>query len=121
MITIGRTWELWAHRYANGKLWNVGKLRWVELHLIKEPIVPVLVEEVIGDPLVPEVSHYAWEANDTPRTHPAMIQIRTGAPNEPSRAMMFLDMCFPYGLKAEVAAGRGKVLALRITERVEDP
>ena len=47
-----------------------------------------------------------------------MVQIRTGSDStNPARAMMFLNMCFAYGIKAEVDAGRGKVLALPITER----
>jgi hypothetical protein len=115
--TPGRTWKLWAYRYEGGKLWHVGARQWVTLHQLDRPLVPVLVEEVIGDPYAPEVTHYAWESSDRPERAPAMVQVRTG--KTPGRAMMFLDMCFPYGLKAAIEKGDGKVLALRITERIK--
>ncbi len=120
MTSIGRTWELWACRYESGTFMHVGARRWVELHYLPEPIVPVLVEEVLGDPLAPEVTHYAWEDTDRPRASPAMVQRRAHAsPGIQRSAWMLLDMCFPYGVKAEVDAGRGKILALRITERAD--
>lgn len=123
MTEIGRTWKLWASRHANDKLWNVGARRFVELHGTSHPIVPVLTEEILGDPYQSEVTHYGWQHVEGSRYRhsdvPVMIQVRTGT--EPRRSMMFLDMCFPYGVAAEVEAGRGSVLALRITERSEDP
>ena len=115
MNTVGRTWELWAYRYESGKLWHVGQHRWVELHYLKCPIVPVTVEEIIGDPYAADVTHYGWLDDEKPDRAPAMIQVRTGT--EPARSMMFLDMCFPYGLKAAIEHGDGSVVALRITER----
>ena len=48
MSTVGRTWELWAQRHANGKLWHVGSRRWVELHGSNFPLVPDLVEEILA-------------------------------------------------------------------------
>ena len=51
-----------------------------------------------------------------------MIQIRTGNdPADPKRALMFLDMCFTYGLDAAIKSGDGDVVALRITESQETP
>lgn len=125
MSTVGRTWQLWAHRYESGKLWNVGQRRWVELHQLDHPVVPVLVEEILGDRFDPAITHYGWQdAEDRKRERasdtPAMIQVRTGNdPKDPRRALMFLDMCFPYGLAAAVKRGDGEVVALRITERSE--
>jgi hypothetical protein len=116
--TIGRTWQLWATRRENGALWNVGARPWVKLHGLKDPIVAVFVEEVLGDPYAPEVTHYAWEYHDKPERSPMMVQIRTG--DSPKRAMMFLNMCFAYGVKAAIDRGEGKILALRITERNEE-
>ncbi len=85
---------------AARKLWHIGAEPWVKLHQLDHPIVPVQVEEWLGDPLAPEVTHYAWEpaidehaARKTDR--PQMIQVRTGTGD---RSMMFLDMCFPYSL-----------------------
>jgi len=119
-VTIGRTWQLWATRHENGALWHVGARRWVELHGSQDPIVAVLVEEILGDDYAPEVTHYGWQdAEDRPlragaREYPRMIQVRTGA--DPERAMMFLRMCFPYGLRAAIDHGDGRVVAMRITE-----
>jgi hypothetical protein len=126
-MTTGRTWKLWAHRYEGGALWNVGQKGWVELHGLPDPVVPVLVAEILGDLFAPEVTHYGWE--DAPHKRsvfdgrkegddtPGMIQVRTGG--EPAKALQFLQMCFPYGIKVAVDHGDGNVVALRITERSE--
>jgi hypothetical protein len=116
-ITIGRTWNMWASRYANGALWNTGDRGWVQLHGLSEPTVPVLVEEILGDVYAPEVTHYGWADTAKYARHdglPSMIQIRTGT--SPDRAMMLLRMCFPYGIESAIQHGEGKVVALRITE-----
>lgn len=122
MSDVGRTWKLWALRYESGKLWHVGERRWVELHGLSNPLVPVLVEEILGDPYDPAVTHYGWQYVEGNKhrhgDNPTMIQVRTGSdPQNPKRALMFLDMCFTYGLAAELAQGDGAVVALRITER----
>jgi hypothetical protein len=120
LITVGRTWQLWVHRYESGKLWNIGQRRWVEIHQLDRPIVPVLVEEILGDLYAPEVTHYGWQAAHRASDTLSMIQVRTGNdPKDPRRALSFLDMCFPYGLDAAVKHGDGAVVALRITERSE--
>lgn len=118
---VGRTWELWAYRYESGALWHVGARRWVELHRLDHPLVPVLVEEILGDLYAPEISHYSWQYPEGSRYRdsdvPTMIQIRTGNdPKDPKRALMFLSMCFPYGLDSELEHGDGSIVALRITE-----
>lgn len=121
MSNVGRTWQLWAHRYESGKLWHVGERRWVELHGLSHPLVAVQVEEILGDPYDTEVTHYGWQyVEGSQYRHgdtPTMIQIRTGS--DPQRSMMFLAMCFPYGLDAAIAKGDGNVVAMRITERKE--
>ena len=125
MIDIGRTWKLWAYRYENGTLWHVGAKRWVELHQLSNPLVPVLVEEVLGDLYAPAVTHYGWQYAEGSRYRhgdaPTMIQIRTGSdPTNPKRALMFLDMCFTYGLDAAIKSGDGNFVALRSTERANE-
>lgn len=49
-----------------------------------------------------------------------MIQVRTGSDPKNPKALMFLDMCFTYGLDTAVRQGDGAVVALRITEPPED-
>lgn len=125
MSRVDRTWKLWAYRHANGKLWHIGARRWVELHQLTHPLVPVLVEEILADLYAAEVTHYGWQyVEGSPYRHgdaPTLIQVRTGAdPKDPKRALMFLSMCFSYGLDAAVERGDGNIVALRITERQEE-
>lgn len=125
MSTVGRTWKLWAYRYESGAFWHVGEKRWVALHQLSHPLIPVLVEEIVGDPYAAEVTNYGWQyVEGSQYRHgdaPTMIQIRTGSdPTNPKRALMFLDMCFPYGLAAAIETGDGNIVALRVTERPED-
>lgn len=121
MSAVGRTWQLWACRYENGKLRHVGSRKWVELHQLAHPVVAVLVEEILGDPYADEVTHYGWQYAEGSRYRhgdaPTMIQVRTGNdPADPKRARMLLDMCFAYGIDADIERGEGRMVALRITE-----
>lgn len=112
MIAVGRTWKLWAHRYEDGKLWHVGARRWVQLHDLDQPLVPVVVEEILGDSYAAEVTHYGWDDARTDHSVPSMIQIRAG--RDPKRAMMMLAMC--VGIDA---SNIGNVVPLRIAETQE--
>ncbi len=125
-MTIGRTWKLWAYRYESGKLWHVGARRWVELHRLNHPLVPVLAEEILGDLYAEEITHYGWQYHEGSKYRhgdaPTMIQVRTGNdPKDPRRALMFLNMCFPYGVNAEIERETGAIVAMRVTERQEIP
>jgi len=124
MSIVGRSWDLWAYRYERGTFHHVGSRRWVELHQLAHPLIPVLVEEILGDPYAPEITHYGWQyAEGSLYRHgdaPTMIQVRAGTdPKDPRRSMMLLSMCFPYGLEGALAKGDGAVVAMRITERKE--
>ena len=107
MNPVGRTWELWGYRFEDGELWHVGERNWVELHRLRNPelhqespvIVPVLVEEILGDPYNFKVTHYGWR-HEEGGGPPTMIQ---GA-----------DFCF---LGRSSAIERGDVVALLVTER----
>lgn len=97
------SWNMYAHKYeSNGKSWfaHVGDKKWVELHLLKDPIIPVKV--VIDE----KGSYYGWLENG--KNKPCMIY----------HAKRLLDMCFPNGTKAEEQRGRGKVIRLSVKERI---
>lgn len=112
MTAAGRVWKLWAHRYEDGKLWHVGARRWVQLHDLDRPLVPVVVEEILGDRYAAEITHYGWDDKRTGHSVPSMIQIRAGL--DPKRAMMMLAMC--VGIDA---SNIGNVVPLCITETQE--
>lgn len=110
---VGRAWSLHAHD-VRGTYWHVGERRWVEMHGLTHPIVPVIAREHIGDARDPKVTHYGWEyANKPGRV--AMIWPRASG-REDISPWMLLGMCFTYGMQAEIDAGKGKMVALRITQ-----
>lgn len=110
-----RTWKMYACRTSRGKFEHIGDRRWVKLNFSSDPIVPVLVEELDGDPRVPEVTHYGWEEfGDRGRDRPEMIMVRAGAtPYQIERPWVLLEMCFTYGMQAEVDRGRTALAPLR--------
>jgi len=115
-VNAPRTWNLYAHA-SRGTYWHIGNKRWVELHGLRDPIVPILVEEWVGDVRDPEVTHYGWEDADKPGKV-TMIWPRVSN-NDRLPPWMSLNMCFAYGIQAEIDAGKGKMVALRVTERSE--
>jgi len=98
-------WRMWAHRYDDGDLHNLGERWWVEIHGLREPIVEVDVVEVADDD--PAATHWGWM--DPGDTEPVMIYPRE----------FLFSMCFPYGVQAEVDAGKGRVVRLAVTEIAE--
>lgn len=76
------------------------------------------IDEILGDPYAPEVTHYGWQAAEYRlEDPPTRIQVRADAnPSDPKQALMFLSMCFSHGLDAAIKQGHGRVVALRITE-----
>ena len=105
MTDSGR-WHMWAHRYDNGDLHNLGERWWVEIHGLPDPIVAVDVAEVAdGDPAA---THWGWV--DTGDATPEMIYPRES----------LFSMCFPYGVQAEVDAGKGRVVRLAVAEVTEN-
>lgn len=98
MENIKKQWKMWAYLYEDGKLCHVGSKRYVEIHLIRRPIVPVVVEEDENG------GHYGWM--ETGEDTPCMIW-----PTE-----VQFKMCFTYGVKAAVEAGHGRPVRLKIVQ-----
>ena len=102
-----KQWKMWAHFYKN-LFRHCGSKRYVEIHHIDEPIVPVVLTES------PTGRYWGWLENDGKDT-PTMIW--------PSK--MQVEMCFPYGPKAESDRGRGRLIQLDIqkdeTQMEEQP
>ena len=90
-----------SYRYASPSRW------WVGLHGSTDPIVRVRVRERL--PTDPSSNYWGWlDATDPSYYHfvwPSEVQ---------------LDMCFPYGPKAEEKKGRGRKVNL-IVEEILDP
>jgi hypothetical protein len=96
---------MWAHD-RKGQYQNIGDKRWVELHGLPDPVVPVTVAEVAAD--AADGTHWGWIwAADRGSGRPVMIWAFRGA----------FDVQFPYGPDAEAEAGKGRVVRLRITRR----
>lgn len=92
------TWDMYGDRSDQTGDWlTVGRRWYVRAHGCAEPIPVHLTEDPTGD-------YLGWI--DVEDTDPTMIH----------RKEIF-DMCFPYGSAAEVEAGRGRVVPLRIEER----
>ena len=98
------SWPMWAHD-RKGEYQNIGEKWWVELHGLPDPVVPVSVAEVADN--APDATHWGWIWADHGTGRPEMIWAFRGA----------FDAQFPYGPDAEVEAGEGRVVRLRITER----
>lgn len=91
-----------AIRLRDGLFYYVGSRRFVEHYGLPEPIVEVDVTEVPdGDA---SATHWAWLP--TGKTDPIMIYPRES----------LFTMCFPYGPKSEVEAGKGRIVRLAVTE-----
>lgn len=95
----GRSWKMWAHDYGEHGFNHASPdKKWVEIHGLSEPVVPV---EVYEDK---EGTMLGWlDKNDD---YPTMIWHKK-----------IFEICFPYGSAAEVAAGKGVVLQLSIRRR----
>lgn len=101
-MTESGHWRMCAHRYENGELYNLGSRRYVEFHGVPKPIVEVDVTEVADDNST--ATHWGWMRPAD--TEPVMIYPRE----------VLFRICFPYGVQAEVDAGKGRVVRLAVTE-----
>lgn len=93
---------MWAHRYDDGKLYDLGERWWVKIHGLSYPIVEVDVLEVADDD--PSATHWAWM--QTGETEPLFSHPYRGG----------LEICFTYGTKIEVEHGKGRIVRLAVTD-----
>lgn len=96
------SWSMHAVRLADGLLHYVGDRRTIEFCDLGELILPVSVRLVADDD--PAATHWAWI--DAGGSDPCMIY----------PAWPLFSICFPYGPKAEVEAGKGRIARLAVTE-----
>lgn len=97
-------WNLFAHKNKD-RLWHVGEKRWVELHGLSNPIVPVKVT-VIGEGQGPKECYYGWQDVGKYDKPPSMIWPH----------WVTFTICFLYGPQAEVERGKGRIVQLKIEE-----
>lgn len=103
----------YAHRCTNSRDGSTyyttmsPSIRFVKAHYFKEPIVTVrLRERLETDPPSP---YWGWLATDRPEEYQYVW------PSE-----MQVEMCFPYGTRAEADRGRGRKVNLML-EEVPEP
>lgn len=104
MTSEPRTWKMFGHAADNGVWVTVGEERYVRLHGYREAPTPVVVTED------PDGDYMGWldsqPSAGQDHTDPHMIQHHR-----------IFNVQFPYGHEAEVQAGRGTALRLRIEVR----
>ena len=101
----GMMWDAFAYR-EEGRRGTyhsvVGPRLYVALHGLNAPIVPVIVTEVDdGDPAG---THWGWIG--TGEDAPAWALVWPSRPQ--------FEVCFPYGVRAEEKAGKGRSVRLRV-------
>lgn len=97
-MTKPREWRMWGNEIpidGGFEYHHCGERWWVEMHGLTEPVVPVVLTESKKGKFL------GWI--DTGSDTPCMIHHEK-----------IFEICFPYGSKAEVDLGRGKVVRLEI-------
>lgn len=100
------SWEMFAAPLGNGDWTGLGSEWYARQYATDRKPVPVLIVED------PEGDYLGWieQTEDSPRN--------TGEPEMIQRKEIF-SIQFPYGYKAEEAAGRGRAVRLSIKEITE--
>jgi len=105
---LGETWEMYAHRDGKGGFRHVfGRKAQVAMTGPAE-IVPVTVTIVPE----PDNTHWAWldyVYGEWNNLAPTMIW----------ESLFQLEMCFTYGMQAEIDLGRGIPVTLLVQERTK--
>jgi hypothetical protein len=97
-----RSWEMWAGR--RGDLFvDVGPHpTYVRMHGHDKPAPVRVVED-------PDGPYWGWQEKGHEQEPPVMIY----------EHKTLFNICFPYGVQAEVDAGHGRVLRLRVESLLE--
>jgi hypothetical protein len=89
------------HAYEEeGTFWDIGPLPYVKAHGRRAPIVEVDIAEFDPEMPFPDSTHWGWISAG--EDEPSMIYPHP----------TLLETCFPYGMKAEEAAGNGRPVRL---------
>ncbi len=96
------TWTLFAHE-ERGRFCHVGSKRFVEAHGLDLPIHQVDVS-IIAEGIGEKLAYYGWQDIGEYDKPPCMI----------FQHWVLFSICFPYGPKAEVELGRGRIVQLQI-------
>lgn len=100
------TWNMHAVRLGDGLLHYVEVDRRSTAMCGVAPILEVEARLVADDD--PAATHWAWI--NTGESDPRMIY----------PAWVLFSICFPYGPKAEVESGKGRIVRLAVTEVAPD-
>lgn len=100
-------WLMFGHHYIKNRdgeyreyYMHIGSYRYVEIHLLGKPIIPVkVIKDDHGD-------HFGWLDSD-PKRH-------DGKPCMIWPTLTQLAICFPYGLEAAKKKGDGDMVRLII-------
>lgn len=91
---MAETWRMHGWPNGHGGWSALGDERYVRLHGCKDPVAVTVTED-------PEADYLGWIGTED--TAPNMIQHKR-----------IFEIQFPYGSKAEVERGRGRVVPVRI-------
>lgn len=96
----------YAHRYEGGAYWHASpNLWWVNIHGLKHQIVMIRIRERVSTD--PPSDYWGWLGADKNYYHFVFYH------------KSLMEMCFPYGSKAEEERGRGRAVNL-IVQFVEE-
>lgn len=109
--SVAESWRMFANHRDGEWFYPFPDAWYVEAHGRKPE--PVLVTELPEDAAGEDVDGFGWidtveRVGQEPDGIPGMIWPR----------LFLLEMCFPYGLKAEAERGRGRMVKLRIEPMV---
>lgn len=102
-MTVWYAHREWSEQHGRPLYWNLSTdRRWTKIHEYPYPIVEMNVTEV-PEADATDLDYWGWRI--TGEEHPVFVYPHP----------VLLEICFPYGIPAEVEKGRGRVVRLRVT------